>query len=82
MLTVSRFPVVAVGIIRWVESVVSDPMFFSLSTEYCPVHLALCDEVVSCHPLLHQRILDVSINIEVSASFKISCFGYCKCKIN
>jgi negative elongation factor C/D len=52
--------VVAVGIIRWVESVVSEPMFFSLSTEYCPVHLALCDEVVSCHPLLHQRILDVS----------------------
>jgi negative elongation factor C/D len=58
-----RFPVVAVGIIRWVESVVSDPMFFSLSTEYCPVHLALCDEVVSCHPLLHQRILELFVHL-------------------
>ena len=55
-----RFPVVSVGIIRWVECEVSDPKFFSLSTETCPVHLALIDEVVTCHPLLHQRVLDVS----------------------
>ena len=54
-----RFPVVSVGVIRWVECEVSDPMFFSLSTEYCPVHLALIDEVVTCHPLLHQRVLEV-----------------------
>jgi negative elongation factor C/D len=58
-----RFPVVSVGIIRWVECVVTDPMFFSLSTEYCPVHLALIDEVVSCHPLLHQRVLDLFIQL-------------------
>lgn len=58
-----RFPVVSVGIIRWVECVVSDPMFFSLSTEYCPVHLALIDEVVSCHPLLHQRVLELFIQL-------------------
>jgi negative elongation factor C/D len=58
-----RFPVVSVGIIRWVECVVTDPMFFSLSTEYCPVHLALIDEVVSCHPLLHQRVLELFIQL-------------------
>jgi len=58
-----RFPVVSVGVIRWVECVVSDPMFFSLSTEYCPVHLALIDEVVTCHPLLHQRVLELFIQL-------------------
>lgn len=58
-----RFPVVSVGVIRWVECEVSDPMFFSLSTEYCPVHLALIDEVVTCHPLLHQRVLELFIQL-------------------
>ncbi len=58
-----RFPVVSVGVIRWVECVVSDPMFFSLSTESCPVHLALIDEVVSCHPLLHERVLQLFKNL-------------------
>lgn len=52
-----RFPVVSVGIIRWVECVVSEPNFFSLSTDYCrPVQLALLDEVVTCHPLLHSKV--------------------------
>ncbi len=54
-----RFPVVSVGIIRWVECVVSEPSFFSLSTDYCPVQLALLDEVVTCHPLLHNQVLQV-----------------------
>ena len=54
-----RFPVVSVGIIRWVECVVSEPNFFSLSTDYCPVQLALLDEVVTCHPLLHDQVLKV-----------------------
>ena len=38
-------------------------MFFSLCTEYCPVHLALIDEVVTCHPLLHQRVLELFIQL-------------------
>ncbi len=54
-----RFPVVSVGIIRWVECVVLEPSFFSLSTDYCPVQLALLDEVVTCHPLLHNQVLQV-----------------------
>ena len=64
---------------RWVECVVSDPMFFSLCTEYCPVHLALIDEVVTCHPLLHQRVLELFIqlfeahyeNLEILAQLEI-----------
>ena len=51
-----RFPVVSVGIIRWAEMIVSEPNFFSLSTDYCPVQLALLDEVVTCHPLLHSQV--------------------------
>eukprot|EP00096_Caligus_rogercresseyi_P008911 TRINITY_DN2913_c0_g1_i1.p1 TRINITY_DN2913_c0_g1~~TRINITY_DN2913_c0_g1_i1.p1 ORF type:complete len:612 (-),score=242.13 TRINITY_DN2913_c0_g1_i1:93-1928(-) len=56
-----RFPVASVGIIRWVECVVSESNFFSRSTDYCPVHLALLDEVVTCHPLLHHRVLQLFI---------------------
>ena len=32
-------------------------------TETCPVHLALMDEVVTCHPLLHQRVLEVLVKL-------------------
>lgn len=56
-----RFPVVSVGVIRWVECIVTEPTFFSLSTDYCPVQLALLDEVVTCHPLLHSQVLEVSL---------------------
>lgn len=58
-----RFPVVSVGIIRWVEFVVTEPTFFSLSTDYCPVQLALLDEVVTCHPLLHNQVLQLYIRL-------------------
>uniref|UniRef100_A0A0K2T8L7 Negative elongation factor D [Nasonia vitripennis] n=1 Tax=Lepeophtheirus salmonis TaxID=72036 RepID=A0A0K2T8L7_LEPSM len=56
-----RFPVASVGVIRWVECVVSESNFFSRSTDYCPVHLALLDEVVTCHPLLHYKVLQLFI---------------------
>ena len=52
----------SVGIIHWVKSVVSEVNFFSLSTDYCPVQLALLDEVVVCHPLLHQQVLQVQLH--------------------
>ena len=58
-----RFPVVSVGIIRWAEMIVSEPNFFSLSTDYCPVQLALLDEVVTCHPLLHSQVLRLYIRL-------------------
>ncbi len=58
-----RFPVVSVGVIHWVENVVTEPNFFSLSTDICPVHLALLDEVVVCHPLLHPKVLDLYVRL-------------------
>ena len=74
----SNYPIIYLHF-RWVECVVSDPMFFSLCTEYCPVHLALIDEVVTCHPLLHQRVLELFIqlfeahyeNLEILAQLEI-----------
>ncbi|XP_015187596.1 PREDICTED: negative elongation factor D isoform X2 [Polistes dominula] len=59
-----RFPVVSVGVIRWVECTVTEPSYFKLCTEHCrPVHLALLDEVVACHPLLHTKVLQLLVQL-------------------
>ena len=58
-----RFPVVGVGVIKWVEFTVTEPSYFKLCTEHCPIHLALLDEVVSCHNLLHPKILKLFIQL-------------------
>lgn len=58
-----RFSVVSVGVIRWVECTVTEPSYFKLCTEHCPVHLALLDEVVACHPLLHTKILNLLVHL-------------------
>ena len=54
-----KFAAVSLGVIRWVESIVCEPNYFSLNSDYCPIHLALLDEVVSNHPLLHSRVLQL-----------------------
>jgi len=54
-----RFPVVSVGIIRWVECIVTEPNYFSVNSDICPIHLALLDEVVANHPLLHSKVLSL-----------------------
>ncbi|KAH9371431.1 hypothetical protein HPB48_013115 [Haemaphysalis longicornis] len=58
-----RFPVVALGVVHWVEHTVSDPSYFTLSTEHTPLHLALLDEVVVCHTTLHQKVLDLLVRL-------------------
>ena len=53
------------------SGMLSIPLFWKVSNwfheaflaETCPVHLALMDEVVTCHPLLHQRVLEVRSSI-------------------
>lgn len=57
----NRFPVVSIGIIRWVDCTVMEPSYFKLCTEHTPTHLALLDEVVACHPLLHLTVLRIFI---------------------
>lgn len=58
-----KFPVVSVGIIRWVECTVTEPSYFKLCTEHTPIHLALLDEVVTSHPLLHNQVLNLLIKL-------------------
>nr|CAH7723536.1 unnamed protein product [Callosobruchus chinensis] len=58
-----KFPVVSIGIIRWVECTVTEPSYFKLSTEHTPIHLALLDEVVTLHPLLHNQVLDLLVRL-------------------
>ncbi|XP_014233626.1 negative elongation factor D [Trichogramma pretiosum] len=54
-----RFPVVSLGVIKWVENVVMEKSYFKLCTEHCPIHLALLDEVAKCHHLLHPQVLGI-----------------------
>lgn len=61
-----RYPVVAVGVVRWIEYTVTEPSYFKLSTEHCPLHMAMLDEVVNLHPLLHNQVLDLLIRLFVS----------------
>lgn len=42
---VFRFPVVAMGVLKWVDWTVSEPRYFQLQTDHTPIHLALLDEV-------------------------------------
>ncbi|KAF4519090.1 hypothetical protein B566_EDAN001682 [Ephemera danica] len=58
-----RFPVVSVGIVRWVECVVTEPSYFKLCTEHTPIHLAVLDEVVTGHPLLHAAVLQLLVQL-------------------
>lgn len=45
LIFVFRFPVVAMGVLKWVDWTVSEPRYFQLQTDHTPVHLALLDEV-------------------------------------
>ena len=58
-----RYPVVSLGVILWVKSVVLEKNYFQLSTEHTPLHLALLDEVTTCHTTLHSKVLGLYINL-------------------
>lgn len=58
-----RYPVVGVGIIRWVENTVTEASYFKLSTDICPPHMALLDEVATVHTSLHPQILSLLIRL-------------------
>ncbi|XP_069686979.1 negative elongation factor D isoform X2 [Periplaneta americana] len=53
-----RFPVVSVGVVRWVESTVTEPSYFKLCTEHTPIHLALLDELE-----MRKMLLDRMVNL-------------------
>lgn len=49
-------PIVAIGILRWVELIIVDPSYFKLNTDGSPIHLIMLDEIVEIHPLMHRRV--------------------------
>ncbi|KAM4691992.1 negative elongation factor C/D [Rhinophrynus dorsalis] len=57
------FPVVAMGVLKWVDWTVSEPRYFQLQTDHTPVHLALLDEISTCHQLLHPQVLQLLIKL-------------------
>ncbi|XP_044153408.1 negative elongation factor C/D [Bufo gargarizans] len=58
-----RYPVVAMGVLKWVDWTVSEPRYFQLQTDHTPVHLALLDEISTCHQLLHPQVLQLLIKL-------------------
>lgn len=58
-----RFPVVAMGVLKWVDQTVSDPSYFEKQMDHTPIHLMLLDEIVSCHPLLHSEVLKLLVGL-------------------
>ncbi|XP_071785026.1 negative elongation factor D-like [Asterias amurensis] len=54
-----RYPVVALGVLYWVDKTVTDPAYFQRITDHTPLHLIVLDEVVNCHPLIHGKVLDL-----------------------
>ncbi len=42
----SRFPIVAACVLRWIEFRIFDPSYFKLDQGTTPVHLIIIDEVV------------------------------------
>ncbi|KAL3859935.1 hypothetical protein ACJMK2_010114 [Sinanodonta woodiana] len=54
-----KFPVIAIGVLKWVDDTVSDASYFKLNTDHTPHHLVLLDEITTNHLLLHQKALDL-----------------------
>uniref|UniRef100_A0AAX7SRN0 Negative elongation factor complex member C/D n=1 Tax=Astatotilapia calliptera TaxID=8154 RepID=A0AAX7SRN0_ASTCA len=63
MMLCALFPVVAMGVLKWVDWTVSEPRYFQLQTDHTPVHLALLDEICTCHQLLHPQVLQLLIKL-------------------
>ena len=60
---VYRFPVIAIGVLAWVDEILCDKSYFKLNTDHTPLHLVLVDEIVTNHLLLHQKALDLLIRL-------------------
>ncbi|XP_041375762.1 negative elongation factor D-like isoform X1 [Gigantopelta aegis] len=63
LFTCLRFPVVSMGVLKWVDYTVSEASYFKLNTDHTPLHLVMVDEIVTNHILLHQKALDLLIRV-------------------
>jgi len=58
-----KYPVVAMGVLKWIEQTVSDAKYFERQMDHTPLHLILLDEVVTCHDLLHRDALKLLVSL-------------------
>ncbi|CAH1779902.1 unnamed protein product [Owenia fusiformis] len=63
LFSVIKFPVVAMGVLRWIDYIVSEPSYFNLQTDHTPLHLVLLDEICTCHTIMHQKVLELLIRL-------------------
>ncbi len=54
-----KIPVVSMGVVRWVEHMLTDSTFFEEAAESSSLFLVLLDEAASCHALHHAHILEL-----------------------
>lgn len=60
---ISKIPLVAMGILRWVKYTVSEPSYFQLTTDHTPIHLAFLDEISIYHNTLHEKVLELLVSL-------------------
>lgn len=58
-----KFPVIAFGVLKWVDYTVTDTSYFKLNTDHTPLHLVLIDEIVTNHHLLHLKALELLVKL-------------------
>eukprot|EP00794_Sanderia_malayensis_P005728 gene5728-6428_t len=58
-----RYPVVAMGILKWVEQCLSEANYLKVMTDATPLHVVLLDEVSTCHPIQHPVVLKLLIKL-------------------
>ncbi|XP_009463812.1 PREDICTED: negative elongation factor C/D-like [Nipponia nippon] len=58
-----RSPVVAMGVLKWVDWTVSEPQYFQLQTDHTPVHLALLDQISTCRQLPRFQVLQLLVKL-------------------
>ena len=54
-----KVPIVSMGVVRWVEHMLTDSTFFEEAAESSSLFLVLLDEATSCHNLQHPHILEL-----------------------
>ena len=54
-----KVPVVSMGVVRWVEHMLTDSTFFEEAAESSSLFLVLLDEATSCHSLQHPHVLEL-----------------------
>lgn len=54
-----KIPVVSMGVVGWVELMLTDSTFFEEAAESSSLFLVLLDEATSCHSLQHPHVLEL-----------------------